>query len=245
MYCRKCDALLDENAKVCARCGKKVKNPEENDSKKLIIIIVIISLITAIGIFVGCIIVSNDKKELTNNKKVEVTTIQNEGYVTFANYTFALPENLQYSNEDNYIYCANSDSSIYFKLNLIPASYKQVKEDSEDFVKTLLSSGNKIISYNVLNQDNTEYFVIALTQNNSRYLYALTQLDNNYSVQILLHSSSNDGYETGLGYVNKIIESSEKLEADLNLTATGTFEDFLIFNSNIDIEDLFEVQNEE
>lgn len=246
MYCKKCDWHLEENATVCPNCGKKVSSSK--NSNITIFVLLIVGIITVAGIAIGLNIMDKNKKERLNNQEVEITKLGIANNVTFVNYTFALPEFLQYSYQENYLYGSTNDKSISFKMNVVEASYEQITDKYEDFLKAIIKSGTEIISYNVMAYQDVEYFLISIMKNSKEYLYAATELDSSHIVQFILESVNIEGYEVGINYMNQITGNYEKLNTDVNMECTGTLNDFLLGNkasAEADIKELFKPKTNE
>lgn len=244
MYCKKCDIKLDENVSVCPTCGNKVKL--QKVIKISILTIIVIAIIILLGIFFANKINEKKEKEMLNNQIVEIKTLTKEKYVTFAGYTFLLPNNLQYSNVDNYIYAATKDLKISFKMNVVENSYDDIIDKSKRIIEAINKSGTQVISSNTLKFEGKEYFLIATIQNNNKSLYLITELNSTHCAQALIEST-NDEYETGISYINLIVNNYEKINADINIPNTATLDDFFATNSsnNYKIDDLFNPQTEE
>lgn len=241
MYCKKCEIKLEDGISVCPTCGTKVK-------LKKIIKIISISIVLLIMLIVGISLLTKNNKEKKEkeklyNQNVEITVIPQENYITLAGFTFKLPNNLQYSNSYKYIHAATSNLNINFKMNVLSINYDSLKENHQKFVEALVKSGIQVFSYNILKFEEQEYFVIALSQDNRNYIYALTKLQDSYGIQALIETTYDDGYEKAIKSINEIIKDYEKINANLMIDNVGTIDDFLVsnINSNENISDLFKI----
>jgi len=239
MYCKKCEVKLEDGVTVCPTCGNKVL-------VKKITKIITISIVAIILLIVAIKLIINNnnttkEKELLETQKVDITTISKNDSITFAGYSFKLPSDLQYSNTDSYIYAATRDLKISFKMNVLLLNYDNVTDNHKKFIEALLSSGIQVISYDVITIKETNYFLVALVQENKQYIYAITKLNTNYAVQALIETTATDGYETAISKINSIIKNYEKISVDLMLDNIGTLNDFLISKTSNNIDDLFKV----
>jgi len=243
MYCKRCDKYLEENETVCPICGTKVKLKKILKMVYLTILIIIVGIVGTIALINN--INKNKKIESLNSQKVDSVVLSKKDNIVFGQYSFKIPSDIQnYSKDANYVYVVTPDLMSSFKMNIVPASYESIKENSEKFVKGVIQSGTNIVSYYITTIGNREYFFLATIQNGKNYLYAVTELNSGIVVQTLVETTTDNGYETALLYVNKIIENYTKVNFDLNVNYESSLNDFLSSDAtnNINLGDLFKTE---
>lgn len=205
---------------------KKIAEPKNNKGLIAIIIVITVFVTLAITALIAAPIISkkidNAKAgNTTTDTTKDKTTSETTNYkVSFAGYSFTLPEDYTYEINDKNLIISNSANTKMVSIEVANAQYTALKEIKSTIKTNLAAAGWTLENLEEKTVKNRSYITIESAVNNKKVLVAYTKASATQVLGLVYLNTTTDDYPTTvIEEFNTIIDS---VKATTNSATTIT-----------------------